>query len=212
MWQKRDRFPYSYMSSPFMGYNSSPRSHSASQEMLASLAHGSRCKQTFGLQTAKWGCQSWEQSSINVCHPVSREQGTACTSRVVWVDYSENLHTHVNTHPRGEVSPILAIPFWSPLLTLTHPLDPHSWLPPSSCQLLLGLTTHWEPLWQHVWVSEMTLLSLLLNHCYWAGDRRPKPTKVTKSPSGGPLPVTQWGAPGSLDGGKCSISYLEQQE
>lgn len=51
-----------------------------------------------------------------------------------------------------------------------------SQLPPATA----GLTTNEEPSGQHVWDSEMTLLSLPLSHCYWGRDRK---TKIRESVS-----------------------------
>lgn len=71
-------------------------------------------------------------------------------------------HREVFFHCQHHLSGPLALSF-------ALPLYPHRWLPLSSCQLLPGLTTNEESLWQHVWDSEMTPLSLPLSHCYWDG-------------------------------------------
>lgn len=159
------------------------------------LAHGSRCQQTFlSTQTRDEGHLAREQSPIT--RLLGSKQGAEpspetqdVSARIARHDLAENLHPHHHEvlfpcHHGFSGASHPGLPSQLPTQRAPHGLPLSSRQPPPR------LTTNEEPLRQHVWVSEMTPLSLLLSHCYWDGDARKTKNPLTEGVSSqGPRPT-----------------------
>lgn len=217
MLPKRDQFLCVFINSPFRACNpqvgapACPAKRGWHPWLMAPDGSRHFCPHKPGVKGTQPGSSLLLLGSKQGAEPSPDTQDVS--ARIARHDLAENLHPHRHEvffpcHHGFSGASRPGLPSQLP----TQRVPPG--LPLSSRQPPPGLTTNEKPLWQHVWVSEMTPLSLLLSHCYWDWDARKTKHPLTEGVSSqGPRPT--WPHSGlhlsqcSWMEAKCSMSSLE---